>query len=59
MHDSGGITIKSEVYPQKIIEYTRENDIGLFLIVAPYPTNDDHELVYNMVHEIANHYELS
>ena len=51
---SGDITVKSEIYLQRIIDYTAEHDIDLFLIVAPYPTNDSHELVYNRVHEIAD-----
>ncbi len=50
---SGGLTIKSEVYLKKIIEYTKDNDIELFLIVTPYITNDDQELVYNRIREIA------
>lgn len=56
--DSGGITIKSEIYLQKIIEYTQEQGISLFLIVTPYITTDEDELVYNRIHEIANHYGL-
>ncbi len=55
---SGGITIKSEQYLQKIIEYTKKNDIELFLIVSPYITTDEDELVYNRVHEIASNYGL-
>ena len=54
MEYSGDITVKSEIYLQKIIDYTKDNDIDLFLIVAPYPTTDAHELVYNRVHEIAD-----
>lgn len=52
--DSGDITVKSEMYLQKIIDYTKENDIKLFLIVSPYVTNSNDELVYNRVHEIAD-----
>lgn len=55
---SGGITIKSEEYLQKIIRYTKEHDIELFLIVSPYITTDEDELVYNRVHEIADYYGL-
>lgn len=55
---SGGITIKSEQYLQKIIEYTQDNDIELFLIVCPYITTQEDELVYNRVHEIADQYGL-
>ncbi|MBO5999861.1 MAG: hypothetical protein J6P87_09250 [Lachnospiraceae bacterium] len=55
---SGGITVKSEIYLQRIIEYTRENGIDLFLMVSPYITTDEDELVYNRVHEIADRYGL-
>ena len=55
---SGGITVKSEIYLQKIIEYTKENGIDLFLMVSPYITVDEDELVYNRVHEIADRYGL-
>lgn len=55
---SGGITIKSEEYLQKIIEYTQENHIELFLIVSPYITTSEDELVYNRVKEIAASYGL-
>jgi len=55
---SGGITIKSEIYLQKIIEYTQEHGIELFLMVSPYITTDEDELVYNRVHEIADRYGL-
>ncbi len=50
---SGGLTIKSEIYLQKIIDYTKKNNIELFFIVTPYITNDDQELVYNRVKEIS------
>ena len=55
---SGGITIKSEIYLQRIIEYCKEHGIELFLIVSPYITTDEDELVYNRVHEIADHYGI-
>lgn len=55
---SGGITIKSEQYLKKIIEFVKQNDIELFLIVSPYITTDEDELVYNRVHEIAGNYGL-
>ncbi len=50
---SGGITLKSEIYLSKIIEYVKSKDIQLFLVVTPYITTDDDELVYNRVKEIA------
>ncbi len=55
---SGGITIKSEMYLQRIIEYARDHGIDLFLMVSPYITTDEDELVYNRVHEIADRYGL-
>ncbi|MCR5304805.1 MAG: hypothetical protein K6E33_09630, partial [Lachnospiraceae bacterium] len=55
---SGGITVKSEIYLQKIIEYTHDHGIDLFLIVSPYITTDEDELVYNRVHEIADRYGI-
>ncbi len=51
--ESGSLSIKSEVYLQKIIDYTKKNDIELFLVVTPYITNDNQELIYNRVKEIA------
>lgn len=51
---SGVLSIKSEIYLQKIIDYTQKNNIDLFLIVTPYITNDDQELIYNRVKEIAH-----
>lgn len=55
---SGGISVKSEIYLQRIIEYTKENGIELFLMVSPYITTDEDELVYNRIHEIAERYGL-
>jgi hypothetical protein len=51
--ESGMLSIKSEIYLQKIIDYTKEHNIELFLVVTPYITNDDQELIYNRVKEIA------
>ncbi len=56
--NSGGITLKSEIYLSKIIDYTRENNINLFLIVTPYITNDDDEMVYNRIREIAEEKDI-
>lgn len=50
---SGGITLKSEIYLQKIIKFTEKNGIDLYLVVLPYITTDEDELVYNRVKEIA------
>lgn len=52
--DCGGLTLKQEIYLQKIIDFTKANDIELFLMVAPYITTNEDELVYNRVKEIAS-----
>ncbi len=46
-------SLSDDIYLQKIIDYTKKNDIELFLIVTPYITNDNQELIYNRVKEIA------
>ncbi|MBQ6733348.1 MAG: hypothetical protein IJR00_00250, partial [Lachnospiraceae bacterium] len=51
--ESGGLTPKSELYLKKIIDYTKQNDIPLLLIVAPYAAPPEHEMVYNRIREIA------
>ena len=55
---SGGITVKSEQYLLRIIEYTKAHDIELFLIVTPYITTSADELVYNRIKEIASDYDV-
>ena len=50
---SGGLTLKSEIFLQKIINLAADENVDLFLIVTPYITNSDDELTYNRVHEIA------
>lgn len=52
---SGGLTPKSEIYLLRIINYCKENNIELFLIVTPYITNDADELVYNRIKEISSY----
>lgn len=54
--EKGNISPKSEIYLKKIIDYTKENDIDLFLIVNPYPTTEKEEFIYNRIHEIADSY---
>ena len=54
--EAGPIGVKSETYLVKIIEYCQEHDIGLFLIVTPYITNEHHELAYNRIKELAAAY---
>jgi len=52
------LTYKNEQYLTKIIDYANENGIELYLVVTPYITNDEDELIYNRLHEIADHYGL-
>ncbi len=52
--EKGNITPKSEIYLRKIIEYTKENGIDLYLVVNPYPTTAEEEEIYNRIHSIAN-----
>lgn len=55
---STDLTLKQEIYLQKIIDYTKAHDIKLYLIVAPYVTNSDDEKVYNKVKKIAKNNEI-
>lgn len=55
---SGGLTLKSEIYLKKIIDYTKKNDIELYLIVSPYIIIAEDEIVYNRIQEIADSYGL-
>ncbi len=50
---SGGLTVKSADYLQKIMDYCREREIQLFLIVTPYVTIESDQRVYNRIEEIA------
>ena len=56
---SVGVTVKSEIYLTKIIEFAQENDIELFLIVTPYITSSEDEKVYNRLREIASYYGIN
>lgn len=53
---SVGVTVKSEIFLTKIIEYSKANDIELFLVVTPYITSPEDEKVYNRLSEIADYY---
>lgn len=57
--ESGSLTPKSEQYLKKIIDYTKQNDIRLLLIVAPYPAPPEHEMVYNRIREIAEEEDIA
>ena len=50
---SGGLTLKSEIYLQKIINLAADHNVELFFIVTPYITTSDDELTYNRIKEIA------
>lgn len=45
---------KSELYLHKIIDYAREHNIELFLVVNPYPSMIEHEKIFNKIREIAD-----
>ncbi len=44
---------KSKRYLQKIIDYTKDNEIDLMLVVNPYPSTSEDEKVYNSIEEMA------
>jgi hypothetical protein len=44
---------KSKDYLQKIIDYTSAHDIELMLVVNPYPSTAEDEMVYNSIEEMA------
>ncbi len=54
VEEKGNIEPKSEYYLKKIMDYTREHGIELFLVVNPYPTTTEDELIYNRIHELAD-----
>ncbi|MCR5789282.1 MAG: hypothetical protein K6G83_05265 [Lachnospiraceae bacterium] len=56
--EKGGLTAKSELYLEKIIEYTKENEIPLFLLVSPYIMTWEDQMTYNRIEEIAAANEL-
>ncbi len=51
--DKTPIPPKSKEYLQKIIDYTKDNEINLMLIVNPYPSTPEEEKVYNSIEEMA------
>ncbi len=54
VEEKGNIEPKSELYLKKIMDYTKEHGIELFLVVNPYPTTAEDELIYNRIHELAD-----
>ncbi|MCR5107803.1 MAG: hypothetical protein K6B28_06535 [Lachnospiraceae bacterium] len=51
--EKGNLPPKSEIYLQKIIDYTRENGIELFLVVNPYPSTAEEKETYDRIEEMA------
>lgn len=51
--ERGDIPERSMEYLNKIIDYTEENDIRLFLVVNPYPSTPDQEMMYNSIQDLA------
>ena len=58
VEEKGNIEPKSEEYLEKIIEYTKEHDIELFLVVNPYPVTAEQAEIYNRIQEIAEEKEV-
>ncbi|MBR0091112.1 MAG: hypothetical protein IJP92_05390 [Lachnospiraceae bacterium] len=56
--ERGSLTTKSEYYLNRIIEFAEEKGIELFLVVTPYITVEQDELVYNRIREIAAQHGL-
>lgn len=50
---AGGLTIKSEKYLRKIIDYTKEKGSELFLVVIPYAETKEDRQTYREIEEIA------
>ncbi len=57
--NSGGLTLKSEIYLGKIIDFAEKNDIEIFLMVSPYVSTVEDETVYNRIREIAGYHGLN
>lgn len=53
-----GLTEKSEKYLKKIIEYAKENEIALMMIVVPYVITEEDKKTYNQIMDIANEYDV-
>lgn len=54
----GELTEKSELYLHKIIDYAKKNGIELYFIATPYVINDEQELVFNRLKEIAGENDI-
>ncbi len=44
---------KTLKYLKKIIDYTKKHDIELLLIVSPYPSASEEEMIYNWIEDLA------
>ncbi|MBR5420988.1 MAG: hypothetical protein IK115_07575 [Lachnospiraceae bacterium] len=55
---SMSVTVKSEDYLMRIMQFAKEQGIELFLIVTPYITTNEDEVIYNRLRSIAEVYEL-
>ena len=53
---SGGLTAKSEKYLRKIMDYMKEKDAKLILIVAPYAVAPEDEETYQQIKTVADEY---
>lgn len=51
--ERGILAPKSNFYLNKIVDYTKENNIQLFLVVNPYPTELEDEMIFNDIAKIA------
>ncbi len=49
----GDLPPKTKEYLDRIIDYTKENDIRLFLVVSPYQSEPEQEMIYNGLEEYA------
>ncbi|MCR4922705.1 MAG: hypothetical protein K5931_01720 [Lachnospiraceae bacterium] len=56
--EKGNLAPKSEIYLRKIVEYTKENDIKLFLVVNPYPATAEENKIYKRIEELALELEV-
>ncbi|MCR5232563.1 MAG: hypothetical protein K6E53_01450 [Lachnospiraceae bacterium] len=52
--ECSGLTDKSELYLNRIIEYTKSMDIELYLLVSPYIMMEEDEKTFNRIKEIAD-----
>ncbi len=56
---AGELTIKSEEYLRKIIQFTKEKDSELILVVVPYVETEDDRKTYLEIEKIAEEEEIT